>query len=1038
MRRILEHFARQHIFVNILVIVVFILGIMALFRLNKEAFPDVDLDSVVIMTIYPGATSSEIEKFITKPLEDEIRGIPNIDEVSSTSTEGRSIIVVELEEGLSDIEKSDVYNDLRNAIDRAKKDFPDDAEEPTMTIIRSGLLPVLKIGLYSNKASYREIRKWADVLEKLLLDIDGISSVSKQGYFDREFLVSVLPKRLKEFNITLGQIVNILKLKNVSIPAGSLEAPTNEYLVRTVGEFRDYKDVANTVIRVNEEGKAIKIRDIAIVSDTFKEPKVYERTDGGDSIILKCIKKEKADIIKVVDDIYKVLDRFNKMKPSYIKYKMLADVSYFVKRRLRVLKSNAYIGLIFVVLVLYFFLGFRISFVTALGLPVAFLGTFAFMMYYGITINLMSLFGLIIVLGMLVDDAIIVSENIYRYLQQGKGLIESAGIGAYEVFYPVLSTILTTIAAFIPLMLIGGMMGKFTWQIAAVVIIALSISLLEAFFVLPSHIIEVQSIGKSNELKKSLADRLKVMDFLKKWYEKIISISLRLRYITIIIAIMLFVGSILLVKYGIDIVMFPSEGIEEFMVKMEAPAGTPLDKTKKLVKQVEDIILKLPKNELIGFNSRVGILQRSPFDKTTRVGSRFAVIIAYLTPPQQRKRSADEIVNALRKEVKKKVKGFEKIEFVRRKPGPPVGMPIEIRIKGDDMDKILHIANLTLNKLKAMKGIKDPSIDYQEGKEEITIRVNEEKARLAGVNVSDISLAIKTAIEGTVATEIKRQDEEINVRVRFPKSARKDLNTILDIKIQNKLGNLIPLRELVYTKKHKTIFAIYHLNFKRSVAVVSDIDEKVTTVQKVVATVDKFLQPILHKYPGYTVEYGGEFKETTKSLRDLMMAFVVAVFLILLILATQFRSLIYPFIIMLAIPFGFIGVSLIFFLHGKPFSFMALLGIVALSGVVVNDSIVLVSFFLDLKEKISDTFSAIKQAGIVRLRPVLLTTITTAFGLMPTAYGIGGFDPFVSPAALAMAWGIVFATGITLIVIPVVLYIVEDIKGATIRAFRKK
>jgi multidrug efflux pump subunit AcrB len=1031
MKRIIEFFIDNSLFVNVLAAGIFIAGLMYMFNANREAFPKIDFDYLVISTIYPGATAEDVEKHVTIPIEDQLREIDGIEELHSNSLEARSVVVVKLDPDLANKDKT--INDIKNALDRTQ-DLPDDAEDPLVTELTTAQQPVLDIAIIRkgdirNDADEFEMRRLAKILEDRILEIGGTARVDRQGYRDREMIVEVNPRLLDEYHVAMNDIVMALARKNLNFPGGLVWENDEEILVRTIGEVESARDISNILIRANDMGNWVRVGDVANVRDSFEEAKIINKSVGRRSVTLTILKKESADIITLVDGINREVERFKKILPEEYELVINNDLSYFVKRRLDVLVSNGIQGFALVIISLILSYGWRISIFTALAIPFSMLLTFIWMAYANVSINLMSMFGLIMALGMLVANNIVVSDNIYRHLEEGWKLRDAVAKGASEVMMPIAATILTTIASFAPLMFMTGIMGKFVWTLPAVVSVALVASWIESVFFLPPQIHDMQKRRKSL-VSLSEEEGGALFRGLRTRYVSLLKAVVARRYRFVGIITLVFVVTIVFAAFKVKFILFPAGGIERFTVKAEAPTGTRVEEMSDKLATIEKIIAELPKEELESFTSRAGIIQEDPNDPYTKRGSKYGIIIVYLTPEENRRRQADEIIDWVR-ERSAGLKGFEKLEFKYVRNGPPTGMPVSVTIKGDDFDVLKKIADEYRAYLTTIKGLKDIKDNFEEGKEEIRIHVNDRTAALAGISVYDIASTVPSCYEGTIATKIKKTDEEIDIRVIFPRSLRNDLASIGKIKIANRMGNLIPLQSVARLERSRGVSFITRKDWRRTISVTADIDEKAKDVTSVY--VNRLLQKkfagMEERYQGYTVDYAGEFKDTQESFQNLNRSFLMAALAIYIILVALFKSLIHPVTIMGIIPLSFLAVVWVFFLHGLPLSFLAMMGIVGLAGVVVNNSIVYLDFINVARTGGMDAFDASIEAGAKRVRPILLSSLTTVLGLLPTAYGIGGNDPFLKPMALSMAWGLAFGTLITLFATPVLYNIFEDIRG---------
>jgi multidrug efflux pump subunit AcrB len=1099
MRSLVSYFLDKSIFLNLISTLLIVIGAYKAMTINREAFPNINFDIVTVTTIYPGATAAEVEKLITKPIEDSIKAVDGIKETRSGSIENRSGIVITIDPNTKDTQK--VVEDIKSAVEKVE-DLPDDSKKPIVTEITSARTPVIEVNLGikiksdNTILSELEFQDKVKILEELLLEIPEVGRISRRGYREKEMHVDLNPVSMDFLDISAQQVIQALKVKNINFPGGNLSDNGREAALRTIGEFDTPEEIKEVYIRSNEIGRNIKLKDIASVKEDFADKEYIEKTNGLYAIGLIVLKKEKGDAITLVEKVKTVVEKFKEKNSDAIHVSYVNDISKYIKRRLDVLISNGAQGFVLVVISLFFFLGWRVSFMVALGLPLAVAMTLITLDYMGISLNLISMMGLIIVIGMLVDDAIVISENIYRYIETGMDVYEACVRGTAEVIAPVTATITTTCAAFGPMLFMSGIFGKFIYSIPLVVIIALVSSLVEGILILPSHIHDINknhkhltdndhsnSKIKSYFKQKTLTNPNSLMSSIyqytilgeKDWYvlfrdtiyKPSLSFALRHKYLTILFFTIAFMTSIVgAAKFG-RFKLFPG-GVEIFIIKITAPVGLTLESTERFAQVIEKELAKLPTTEIENYVSRIGITQKDPNDPFTKRGKNFGMVMVYLTPDTMRERSVDDIMNTLRdktywmlsEEAKKALKEknlnisnesqqieipdeyldlkgkLTVLDFEKMQGGPPVGKPIAIEIRGDDFKTLLQIADEFKQVMKTVPGVIDIGDDYYEGKDEIRVIIDEALASQTGVSVQQIALAINTAYQGTVATKIKRADQEIDVRVRFPENYRSSLKSLEKIYVQNNFGNQIPISKMIRYEKKPGIASINHLDGKRLITATANLDDTLTDPRKANKEIKNAAGNLIDKYPGYRVRFGGENKDTEESLASLGKAFFVAFLIIFIILASLFSSLLQPILVVSAIPLSFMGVSFAFITHGHYFSFLSFIGMVGLAGIVVNDSIVLVDFANNLTKEFpnKNSYDLLMETGMVRLRPVMLTTITTVLGILPTAYGIGGADPFLMPMALAIGWGLMFATSLTLILIPTLYKIALDL----VNYFKKK
>lgn len=1043
---------KHKVLINLLTISAIIAGAVATSQMRREALPLVQVDFVFVITVYPGSSPREIEQLITIPIEDILKDIEGIDTFNSVSRENVSFIFIELDPDARNRDR--VINEIGREVDKVT--LPDDCDDPVVTefILEH---PLIEVAFTGENISEDELRQYVKHFEDIIKNIDGVGTITKAGWRDKEIHIEVNPADLEKYHISLAGIINSIKKQNLNLPGGKFTIGRKELIIRTIGEIKNVNEFAEIIIRSNIDGKHLIVGDVAEVRETFKDQDTIHKTNSKLSINLLPRKERTGDIIRIVDEIYRNIEEYRKTLSENVDIYTLNDISFYVKRRLNVLTSNGIIGLILLMLTLLLFLNFRVAMVTAIGIPFAFLTALLLMSFFDVTLNLITMFGLILVLGMIVDDAIIVSENVYRYMEKGMSPADAAVKGANEVTAPIIVAILTTAAAFMPLMFISGIMGKFLRFFPMGVIFCLAASLFEALIILPSHLAEwvkpLKSVEKPlHKIKKSFLAKIlylpaTVIIILKhylfsherkgseaKWFKKLLNgysrllnFSIRRRYKMCLGAIVVFIGAAVFSVKIMPFNLFP-DVIETFYIRIETPDGTSLKETNKVISQIEEIIMRLPEEELEDFTTTVGFsgeMRGGPLDKS---GSKYAQCVIYLTPQQDRKNDADTIIAALRKEILgKNIPGISTISFEKLEMGPPVGKPIMIEVSGYEYPTLTEITEKIKTYMAGMNGVEDIKDDYEPGKEEIQISINKREAARLGLSVSQIAQTVRFAFEGGVATTFRRRDEDIEVIVKISDEYKNDIETLKNLTIPNNVGRLIKLNKVAYFDKFQGIRILNRKEGKRTITITANIDKNKITVRDANRKVISEMEDLFKEYQGYHFKIGGEWADTAESIQSMFKAFGIAFILIYMILAVQFRSFIQPLIIMISVPFGIIGVIAALFIHGQPISIMAMFGIIGLTGVVVNDSLLLVNFINKLKEKGTDVIQSVQEAGRIRLRPILLTSITTIVALMPLIYGIGGEEPFLVPAAIAMAYGLLAATFLTLIIVPCVYLITEDI-----------
>lgn len=1032
MLKIIEYFVRKGLFANLLMFFTVIVGLIAVVTIRREVFPNVTFDIITVTTIYPGATPGEVEKLITNPLEQDLKEVDGIKTLSSVSTDNRSYIVAQLDPDQTTDDKG--KDDIQDVVDRFV-DLPEGAENPLVINVETKLNPIIEVTV-SGDLPELELRELARSIEDQLENVAGVARVVPNGMRDLEIRIEADPEKLARFRLSLDDVINSIRRQNVSIPGGTIpidpdSLAAKERVVRIVGEVNTPQEIAEVVIRANDLGQAVKIKDVAHVLFGLKDAEVMNHVDGSKSISLTILKKEKSDAINVVAAVKEKVDEIKPTLPSSVKMSFVNDLSEYIERRLSILGGNLWVGLVLVILFLSLLLPFRVSLLVCLAIPVSFLGAMAFFLWFDFTINLISMIGLIIVSGMLVDQAIVVTDNAVRLMEEGMEPREAAIVGAQQMWAPTLGSVATTVIVFVPMLAMSGIFGKFVRQIPVGVIIPLLISLVQAFFVLPNLIATFVRVKKRDpNLKNEKRSLFSYLDDL--WLNRVVPAyvsllrkTLRFRYLTALIAGIIFSGTVLLSTKGMKFILFPPEGVEIFFIRGQAETGTSLEQMEKIFKPVEDAIKSLPEGEVKNFVTNVGIQQQDPNDPSLKRGSEYAQIAVYLTPETDRVRSAQEIIDDLKKNVTKPEK-LTRLTFDRVNPGPPVGKAIDLGVRGNEYKEILEAVEELKTKMAGVPGVMDILDNYVEGKEELKVNIRPEEAAAAGLSVAGIGTTVRASFEGVVASQIRQLDEEIDIRVTLPDSAKRQENALESVLLPNPMGNLVPLNRVADVSKSRSLAVYEHEANRRQIRVQAAVDERVSTAVKANDEIRKMLPELEKKFPKVSFFFGGEDEDTKESIAGLFRALVLAVFGIYLVMVLIMGNLSQPFLILLTIPMGFVAVIFTFYVHGLPISFMGMLGIIALAGVIVNNAIVFIDFVNAERLLGADRWASLIRSAQLRVRPIFLTTATTVAGLLPTAYGIGGLDKFVVPIAMALGWGLLAGSILTVLVFPAAIAILDD------------
>jgi len=1034
----ISKFAIQNpVFANMIMIAVIVIGGYSFINLPREIASEMSFNWTLINTRYASASPEEIEKLITKPIEDEIADVNDIDMITSMSLEGMSVISVKFKRMRED--KFDkVFQDLCSEIDKMRGDLPQDVEPPDVIELNtSEWIPMVNVVL-SGDISDKQMFNIADDLRDDILNIRNVSSVALSGMRDRQIWVEIDPYQIDRYHITLSQIAQILSTRNLNVPGGMIESGREEYLLRTIGEFESVEDIKNVIVRCNPTGRHLRIKDLASVSDTYEKPKTLSRLDSKKAISMVVVKKPEGSSIAITDEIKRIKKRFKEhLLPKNAEITLIADTSIIIRRTLGILQSNAVIGIILVLVILCLFLNWRNAFFVILGVPVIFAATFIFMDRIGESINNASLFGLTLALGMIVDDAIVITENVYRHIQQGKSPIQAVVSGVSEVATPVFTSSLTTIVALLPLVFMSGIIGQFMKIVPIVVSLALAASLFEVFFILPVHIVEWGKKAAS----KSLGDRF--FNPMIKAYTRILSSLLRWRYLLVATLIFCAVGSIFIIRLqGME--LFVTDEISLLYVRIWMPPGAKLSATDEIVRKIESVALELPQSEVEGVIANSGFMETEAYEYwRSNVGQ----IVIDLVEPENRKRSLDEILDDLRNKTKD-IEGIEHIEFGKVDTGPPAGKAISLKVKGKRLDELEAVAELLKAELRSMAGVYDVNDDFSLGKEELQIRLNEDKAQLYGLSLAQVAQTVRTAFEGTVATVYRDGDEAVDVVVKLRENLLQSNDVqqktssfiggrrrheVENLKLLTLTGTSVPLKDIAQFAVKRGYTVIHRFQRERAITISADVDKRVTTAVAVNQEIERRFAQISRQYSGYDLDFRGQFAEFRESMSSMKKLLTIGIIFIYIILGAQFKSFIQPLVILFTVPFALIGAMFGLLVTGEPFNIATMFGIVSLAGIVVNDSVVFIDFINKQRSETSPQrnlrrWKSILTAARLRLRPILLTSITTIFGLLPMAVGLGGRSPIWMSLANTIVWGLFVATLLTLFAIPALYAIVDDIK----------
>ncbi len=1034
LEKIIQYFVRRHFLTNLVLLAVFVGGIFAWGHTNKEELPDITFDRLRIYVRYAGAPAEDVEYFITKPIEEAVRGLDGVRRVTSTSSAGQSDVSVELEHNYSDIDEA--ITEIRSAV--LDVNLPDDViNDPTVRVFKTSKKAILDIALLDKDVhlldfqSRRRLQKYALDLENQLLNLPEVNSVNRRGYLQEELQVKASPEKLIKFEIPFNTVMREIKSNHVRQPAGTIEAQ-NEPKVTLLSEFDSVDKLKNLVIQGGFEGQVVLLSEVADIIEGYEKNSSVSKINGHEGIILSVVKNSSSGILETLDSVNKIIANFkvNNLANVSIELSALDDESIDIRNRLSLISTNGIIGFILIIVSLLIFLNLRSAVWVAIGIPFTLCFTMMFASMAGFTINGTTLAAVIIVMGMIVDDAIVVAENItrlkYKGMQESKAIVK----GTAEVVLAICASILTTCIAFVPLFFFEGHFGKFVEHIPPIIFFMLGASLFESIFILPGHmslaIPFLENLFKKDRKTPEAENKPHWFEAVEDKYAKLIEKILPRKNIVFLIFIILLIFSGLIAKNTMKFVMFPNEETRNIILMGKTAPGTSRYQTADKTKEIEDIVGRYLGKEVVGCRTEIARSGRGAAAEENQ----FRMIIE-IVPKEKRKKSADKIIEELKQDIDK-LKGFKKLTFQKSRWGTS-GSPIEMVVQQNNDQTREIIVNRLVKAMENSTFLTSVETDGDLRIAEYKVFIDQEKIKRLSINPLDIASTFRAALEGNILYEFSGGDEDIQVRFTTIDSAKDDIEKVLDLPVENTGNYLVPLRDIVHVKKVEVPSAISRRDLKRTTLIDADISKgvKKTPVEIAKYFEENVFPEIIAQYPNTTLSFDGEVKDTRESEGDLTNAIVMAILLVYIILAVLFNSLTKPLIIMLAIPFGIVGIIFAFWLHGKTlFGFYAAIGALGLAGVVINDSIImLVKLDKEYDKNKEHVYSNMQIAKVAktRLKAVILTTLTTVAGMLPTAYGFAGYDAMLAEMMLALTWGLVFGTLITLLLIPCVYSFGKDL-----------
>jgi multidrug efflux pump len=1001
---------RTTVFVFGLIIV--ILGVYSYISLPREAFPDIAIPYILINTPYEGISPQDIETSVTMKIEKELNSIRGVKEITSSSAEGLSMISVEFTPG---VPTEVALQRVRDRVDRAKGNLPLDAEEPVISEISLAEMPIMNISI-AGDLSPVQFKAIADNLQDTIEAVPGVLKVDVSGVLEPEIRLEFDPDRLSMYNLTIAEILALIPSENVNISAGSLETKGTKFNVRIPAELVTAQDVDRLLLTVRA-GKPIYLSDVANVRATFKDRSSYSRHNGIDNVTLSVRKRAGANIIYISDYIKAIINKAQTQVPESVKFDITYDMSKYIRSTVLDLENNIIAALILVTGILLLALGLRPALIVAAIIPLSMLITFFTIQALGYTLNMIVLFSLVLVLGMLVDNAIVITENIYRHMQLGYGRIEASILGAREVAWPVTTSTLTTVFAFLPLMFWPGIMGDFLKYLPITLTIGLMASLFVALVFSPTICAAWAGVSKERQHKH----------WFLNGYRRVLGVALNNPGTTLLLTIsLLFAMTILYVKIGKGTEFFPSEDPERAVIDIRAPQGTNIQETDRIARIIEKRIEPYKeyfKHVVTTIGSSSGGMSLT----SSAGGPHLAGITLTFFDYLERKKPSTEIIAAIRKDIAD-IPGAE-VKIEQEENGPPTGAPITVRIMGDDFKILEQLSSQGQRIVAGVPNVVNLRSDLEATRPELAFIVNRKNAMLLGVNTALVGNFLKMAVFGTRLGSYRQYNDEYDITVRLPLERRVNIDEIANLQMPNAVGKSIPISSLGSFEYKGGFGTISRVDQKRTVTLTADTEGRLSS--EVLADVQKKLDKELKVPAGYAIDYAGEQETQEESQAFLSKAFIVAILLVALVIVCQFNSLMVTLIIMTTVILSLIGAFIGLLVCDLPFGIiMTGIGVISLAGVVVNNAIVLLDYTFKLRQRGMDLVSAAAEAGVTRLRPVLLTAGTTVIGLIPMATGVSyDFHTFTLATksestqmwmnmSVVVIFGLSFATILTLVVVP--------------------
>jgi multidrug efflux pump subunit AcrB len=1030
---VIAWFARNGVAANLLMAVILFLGLNAVMtKIPLEVFPEFELDVINVSIPFRGATPTDVEEGVVIRAEEAIFDLEGIKELRSTAAEGSATITVELEKGF---DPRNLLDDVKNRID-AISTFPGEVERPTYSLAkhRREVISVVVAGPLDE----RELRRYGERVRDDIAALPGITQVELEGVRPYEIAIEISENTLHQHGLSFTQVAEAIRRASLDLSAGSIKTTGGEILLRTKQQAYVEADFASIVVLTRADGTRLTVGDIAVVRDDFEENPVLTRFNGQPAVVVEVYRIGDQNAIDVANKVKAYIEGAAGRFPPTVKLSYWRDRSRIVKSRLNTLIKSAVQGGILIFILLALFLRFSVAFWVCAGIPVAFMGSLALLPWLGGTINIISLFAFILVLGVVVDDAIVTGENIYTHLKRGENPGDAVVNGTKEVAVPVTFGVLTTVAAFFPLFMIEGVRGQLFAQIPLIVIPVLLFSLVESKLILPAHLRHLD-VSRPDPPLVRLQQRFAngVEQMIIKYYQPCLAAALRQRYfaLSLFVGIAIVVGG-LIASGSVNFIFFPRVQSETARATLLMPAGTPFETTQSHIKRIADAAKQL-RDEYVDPETGMSIVKDYMSYAGTTGGtgtgnSNVGRVIYEITSPEERTLdvTSSDLVRQWRGKIGV-IPGAESLTF-RAEIGRG-GSPLAVQLAGNDIEQLAGMAEEVKARMREYPGVFDVGDSFEEGKEEVQLAIKP-AAELLGLSATDLARQVRQAFFGEQAQRIQRGRDDVRVMVRYPKAQRGSIDNLESMRIRTPSGVEVPFAEVADVAMGRSYSKIKRVDRRRVVDVTADVDKETANVESIKRDLVAYLQSLAPRYPAVHFSLEGEAREQRESFSSLGLGLAFVLFIIYALLAIPFKSYTQPFIVMSVIPFGIVGAILGHMLLGMYLSILSLMGMLALIGVVVNDSLVLVDYVNRRRAEGVSTMDAVRTAGVARFRAVMLTSLTTFAGLAPLIFEKSTQAQFLIPMAVSLGFGVLFATLITLVLVPINYIILDDLTRVLARA----